>query len=209
MVLNLTGVSPTAATHLTVWADGTPRPTVSNLNLAPGDTTANLAVVALSDAGRVRIRNSAGATHVLADVVGYLDTATTDPDRSGYHPRPPVRVLDTRTAANPLMAGEVRPLAVTAPSVGSIPRHASAVVATVTAVTPTADLDLRAWAHGIRMPATSNLNTTAGVTRANLAVIPVGADGKIDLRISSGSAHVVVCTSESKPRRPPHGPTPP
>ncbi len=120
VVLNLTGVSPTGATHLTVWEDGTPRPAVSNLNLAPGDTTANLAVVALSDDGRVRIRNSAGATHVLADVVGYLDTATTDPDRSGHHPRPPVRVLDTRAAADPLAAGEVRPLAVTAPSVGGV-----------------------------------------------------------------------------------------
>ena len=100
MVLNLTGVGPTAETHLTAWGKGGTRPSVSNLNLTPGDTTANLAVVALSDDGAIRIHNSAGTTHVLADVVAYLDTATTDPDRSGYHPRPPVRVLDNRRPAD-------------------------------------------------------------------------------------------------------------
>ncbi len=45
VVLNLTGVAPTAATHLTVWPAGAAIPATSNLNLAAGETAPNLVMV--------------------------------------------------------------------------------------------------------------------------------------------------------------------
>lgn len=71
VVLNLTGVSPTAATHITVWPAGQPRPMASNLNLPPGDTRPNLVVVKVGTEGKIALFNNSGNTHLIADVVGY------------------------------------------------------------------------------------------------------------------------------------------
>lgn len=64
--------------------------------------------------------------------------------------------------------------------------NVSAVVANVTAVASTASGYLSVSRDGERKPPTSTLNFPAKKVVANLAVIPVGADGKI--RIYNGSA---------------------
>lgn len=69
VVLNVTGVVPTAATHLTVWPFGTPMPVASNLNLPAGSVRPNLVIVG---GGSVSIRNNSGQTHVVADLVGWF-----------------------------------------------------------------------------------------------------------------------------------------
>ncbi len=69
VVLNLTVVSPSASSYLTVFG-GTP-PNASNLNYGPGQTRANLVVTRLGPGGTVSIFNEAGHVHVLADIVGY------------------------------------------------------------------------------------------------------------------------------------------
>ncbi len=59
-------------------------------------------------------------------------------------------------------------------------------------MSPSADAHLTAWAAGAPRPTTSNVNVPAGVTRANAALVPLDGEGRIDLRLSSGDAHVVV-----------------
>ncbi len=71
VVLNLTAIAPTEATHLTVWPSGGTRPTASNLNVPANLTAANLVLAEIGADGRIRIRNNAGAVHLAADVVGY------------------------------------------------------------------------------------------------------------------------------------------
>lgn len=71
VVLNATGVAPSAATHLTLWPAGQPMPLASNLNLPPGDTRANLAITKVGIAGNVAFYNNSGTTNIVADVVGY------------------------------------------------------------------------------------------------------------------------------------------
>ena len=63
---------------------------------------------------------------------------------------------------------------------------------TLTVVDPSVATHLTAWASGTTRPATSNVNVPAGVTRANTAVVPLDADGEIDLRVPAGTAHVIV-----------------
>ncbi len=71
-VLNLTGTSVTAGTFVTAYPSGSATPTVSNLNLGPGATRANLSIVKTGSDGRVRIGNAFGQLHLIGDLAGYM-----------------------------------------------------------------------------------------------------------------------------------------
>jgi hypothetical protein len=71
VVLNVTGVSPSAAsTYLTVYPGGS-RPTASDINLTKGAVVPNLVVATVSPSGTVSIFNYAGSTNVVVDVAGW------------------------------------------------------------------------------------------------------------------------------------------
>jgi len=75
-VLNVTGVSASASTDVRVYpATATTPPEVSNLNLAAGQTAADLVVVKLGNRS-VRLRNNAGEVGLLADVSGWFGPAS-------------------------------------------------------------------------------------------------------------------------------------
>jgi hypothetical protein len=65
-------VFPTTGTHITVWPGGVAMPEASNLNLPAGDVRPNQVVVKIGTAGTINLLNNAGATHLIADVVGYF-----------------------------------------------------------------------------------------------------------------------------------------
>ena len=71
VVLNVTGTEATATGFVTVWPCGQPKPTASNVNLAAGGTSPNLAIVAVGSGGKVCLFTQSG-THLLADVQGYF-----------------------------------------------------------------------------------------------------------------------------------------
>ena len=72
VVLNVTSTEASNFSYLALWPAGEAEPIASNLNFRPGQTIANLVIAKLSPDGRVMVLNASGATHVLADVVGYL-----------------------------------------------------------------------------------------------------------------------------------------
>ena len=72
VVMNVTATGATKATFLTIYPEGTTRPSASNLNVVPGETIANLVIAKVGDDGEIRIYNSAGAVHVIGDVVGWF-----------------------------------------------------------------------------------------------------------------------------------------
>jgi hypothetical protein len=74
VVVNLTGVSPSAPTFLTVFP-GPTKPFVSDLNPAVGSVGANLVVATLSSTGTISIYNQAGNTNVVVDVLGWYEQA--------------------------------------------------------------------------------------------------------------------------------------
>lgn len=71
VVVNLTGVAPSAPTFLTVFPNGLPSPLVSDLNEVRGDVRANMVVAALSASGTISIYNYTGSMNVVVDVLGW------------------------------------------------------------------------------------------------------------------------------------------
>ena len=73
VLVNLTGVTPTASTSLIGWPyDGTTaQPGGAFLRVAASDVRANVAVIAVAANGRILINNAMGNTNVLVDVLGY------------------------------------------------------------------------------------------------------------------------------------------
>jgi uncharacterized repeat protein (TIGR01451 family) len=90
----------------------------------------------------------------------------------------PCRLVDTR-GTSALASGLARTLTLTG-SCG-IPAGARAVAVNLTVLDATGTGNLVAWPAGTPQPATSNLNFTAGVTRANNAVLALKA-GAVDVR---------------------------
>ncbi|MEZ5208268.1 MAG: DUF4091 domain-containing protein [Acidimicrobiales bacterium] len=189
VMLNVTGVFPTAATHLTIWPTGAAVPTASNLNVAPGQTRPNLVLAKVGTGGTVSIRNNAGAMHVVADVVGYFD------DDGGTDGRAtavvPERVLDSRdgtgTAPTRWGPGATRYVDV---DTSGMPPGATAVVLNVTATNASAATHVTVWSSDEAQPTASNLNVAAGETAANLVVSTIGTGG-VAIYNNSGSVDVI------------------
>ncbi|HEV3351588.1 MAG TPA: S8 family serine peptidase [Acidimicrobiales bacterium] len=72
VVINVTAVSPSAGSYLTVYPAGVSRPVASNLNFGPGQIIPNLVFVKLSSDGSVALYNDQGHVDVIFDVVGWF-----------------------------------------------------------------------------------------------------------------------------------------
>jgi hypothetical protein len=206
VVLNVTAVSPTASSYLTVYPSGTTRPVVSNLNFPRGWVGANNVTVPVGADGKVDIYNLTGSTHVVADVLGFYaaDNSVTNQYGEGgqYQPVTPERLLDTRQPpfGQPLPGGYYVVLPV---DYGDINPHIRALAVNVTATGSTRSGFLTTWnADPNALPTASTLNFTPHTTVANLAVVPVrpcdtapSCAGFPSIGVyngSNGSVHVIV-----------------
>lgn len=194
VVLNVTAVGATQQTDVRVWPSraGAP-PTVSNLNPAPGQETPAAVVVAVGADGTVSLRSAAGSVHLVVDLSGwYVPSPGGDVVQSVFRPVAPVRLMDTRIAGGPVVAGEAR--ALTVAGAGVVPAPGTNVVLNVTSAGATGATNVRVYPKvpGGAVPRASNLNVGAGQTRANAVVVQVGADGQVLLRNAAGSTHLVV-----------------
>lgn len=194
VALNVTVTAPAAATFLTVWPTGTARPNASNLNVVAGQTRPNMVIAKVGTGGKVSIYNAAGTTHVIVDVLGWFPT-------TALTSLTPARLLDTRpggstadgqqVAAGALGAGGVISLPVLGR--GGVPGSGvSAVAVNVTATEATANTFVTVWPSPGARPLASNLNVRALETAPNMAIVPVGADGRIQLYNEAGTVHLLV-----------------
>jgi glucose/arabinose dehydrogenase len=128
-------------------------------------------------------------------------TAAFQPSVEVAHPAfftlPPCRLLDTRGPVGPLggpalAAGATRTFDVH--GVCGVPATATAIAVNATVTAPTGQGNVRLFAAGEATPAASTLNFTAGLTRANNAVVRLGTGGGFSVLCSmaSGSTHLVV-----------------
>jgi hypothetical protein len=72
VVLNVTVTKPTASSFLTIWPEGDPKPTASNLNFLANQTIPNLVVVKVGPDGKISVFNGSGTVHVIVDVFGWF-----------------------------------------------------------------------------------------------------------------------------------------
>ncbi|WP_329565299.1 hypothetical protein [Kitasatospora sp. NBC_01266] len=187
VVMNVTAVYPTEAGHVTVYPDGQPLPDVSNLNFTAGQIVPNLVTVPVVN-GMVDLRNNSGSVDLIADVTGYYSATG-----STYSSVAPVRLLDTRVGTG-ARQGKVSGDSIVSLQVGGVEgvpaTGVTAVVLNVTVTEPTDDSHMTVYPHGIACPNASNLNFTAGQTRANLVVVPV-VDGRVTFYNHAGDTHVI------------------
>ena len=72
VLLNVTAVSPTAATFVTVFPSDQQRPNAANLNAVAGQVIPNTVLGRLGPDGSVAIYNHGGVVDLVADVMGYF-----------------------------------------------------------------------------------------------------------------------------------------
>jgi alpha-tubulin suppressor-like RCC1 family protein len=183
VVLNVTGVTPTANTFVTVYPAGESRPTASSLNLAPGDTRPNQVTVTLGASHSVSLYNNAGSTHLLADLAGYYVPGT----GAKFTALTANRMLDTRIDGGPLTPGETRVFGLS----DQVPASATTVTFNLTATGATASTFVTAWPADSPRPNASNVNLPAGDTRANLVTVPIGPNRRIMLFNNAGSVNLL------------------
>ncbi len=194
VVLNVTATLADGAGFVTAWPTGQSQPPTSSLNIsAAGETAANAVVVPVGQDGQVNFFTF-GGTHLVADVTGYFtDAAGTNSGR--FHATDgPTRLLDTRSGLGgkngAFTAGQSFDLEVSGH--GGVPDDATAVALTVTYTGPTAPGYITVWPTAQPQPLASTTNPNGvGDIRSNLAMIPLGAGGKVSI-FSFAPTHVVI-----------------
>lgn len=196
VAVNVTAVLPTQGTYITVWPAGRAQPGTSILNPVKGSVVANLAIVGLGTGGALSLVAGSGTTNVVVDLLGYItgNGGTADVAIGGTNPIQPYRVLDTRKMGTkqPLGAGQTIE-AIGSSAVGVPVSGVAALVVTVTTVNSTGSgAYITAWPSGVARPTASILNVRTDRPVPATVVIPVGADGGINLYNSFGSTHIIV-----------------
>jgi hypothetical protein len=159
----------------------------------------NRVIVAVGSGGKVDLYNFAGNVDLVVDVGGYFTDATPGGTGSRFNWLTPARLLDTRNGtggvssavgAGGILAAQVAGQKGVPAMTAAIPP--TAVVLNVTVTNPTTAGYLTVWPDGNGQPLASDLNFGKGQTRANLVVVKVGANGKVDLFSLAGSTDVVI-----------------
>jgi len=205
VIADVTAIQPTAATHLTVYQDGTTEPAVTTLNAAVSTNVDKEVVIQLSSAGKFDITNFTGSVNVTVDIEGYFWGGSGSDQLQFVAPQ---RICDTRSG-NPsgLSGAEAQcngvsnggttinagtPLAVNVAGLASVPNNATAVIVDLTTLNESANGNLVAYAAGTVAPSTANITYLSGVATNNEATIAVGSNGQIDLGILTGTSNVLV-----------------
>ncbi|MDH6576315.1 hypothetical protein [Kitasatospora sp. MAP5-34] len=174
-VVNVTVVNPTADSYLTVYPTGQARPTTSNSNFTPGQTSAHLVTVPLGADGTFTIYNHTGSTDIVVDTVGWYTPVGED----NFTDLAPTRVLDTRIGLGTGKAGQIAPhttscFTLPADKLG-LPSDVDSVVLNLTA-TRSDRAGFLATTRGSdphSYTGTSNVNFGPGETVANQVIAPV------------------------------------
>jgi acid phosphatase len=173
----------------------------SNLNAERvGQTIANSAIVPIGTDGTITLHTQQ-SSHLIVDVSGYYVPTTESVADGRLVPVAPTRVFDTRptslvnySGAKPGPASTTK--VVIAGKAGVPATGVEAAVLNVTATDATGAGFVEVSPSGqLSAGASSNLNPeTAGQTIASQVIVPVGADGAVEIYTQSGT-HLIVDVS--------------
>jgi uncharacterized repeat protein (TIGR01451 family) len=163
--------------------------TCQRASLGPGLSSA-ITLVANAPAASGTITNTAtvAATQADPDTAGNTASASTTVHLNSlsYYTLPPCRVADTRSTPEGPLAGPalsaqaVRVFPVLTSPCG-IPASAKAIAVNVAVTGATAPGNLRLFPAGQTTPVTATINYSAGTTRANNAIVSLGAAGELSV----------------------------
>jgi hypothetical protein len=196
VALSITVTGQTQGGYVTLYPDGEPRPATSTLNFPSSGSLSNNAIVPVGPDGNIAIYNNGTATdQVLLDLTGYFITpaaaATAGVTTSTYHPLPnPARMFLTLTGIGGVPKDQVDagaslqvPVEGNNTNGADVPTSGvTAIAINIGAIAPSGDNGwIAAYPDGTTRPEVSNVSFTGGQTYASTVIVPVGADGKIDI----------------------------
>ncbi len=187
VALTVTAIDSRGAGFVSVGPAGVDLSGTSTVNLnGAGETRANLVMAPIGLSGQIAIHVSV-TTHLVIDVSGYFEPSTSAHD-GRFVDVAPERVLDTRTdpTQHRLHSSETVTVKI-ADRLAQFPTaEVGALLVNLTTVNGIPGGYLTAWASGMPRPATSNVNVSMiGDVAANLAIVPLGADGSFQLFAST------------------------
>jgi PKD domain/Right handed beta helix region len=192
VVLNLTATDDAGSGFVSVYPDGGSVPTASSLNYASNVTVANLITVQVGADGMIDFYNGgtlAQPIDLIADLEGYYAPGAGDT----FDNYTPTRILDTRGGGS-LAAGQTMTFnpvnaflaAVKADQLGTV--DVTAVMLNVTVTNTHGSGFISVYPGGTTEPNSSSINYAAGQTVPNMVIVPVAADGDIELTNSGTTA---------------------
>jgi hypothetical protein len=170
----------------------------------------NLAIIVPGRDGKVSVRlvsgGAVGSAHVLIDVFGWFSTSAHPESGARLVPAGPGRLYDSRPIGDPLGPRETLRLPIRGadavnPTVRDIVPDDPNVIGVLVNVTGVNVRPASTTTHvsvvpelpaGGGDPRTSNLNLRPGQVKANLVLVPIGADGAIRIVNRAGETDVVV-----------------
>jgi len=206
VVLNVTATNTTAPGYLTLWATGSAKPDVSNVNWpSAGTTIPNRVIVPIDPlTGMVTIYSNV-TTDVVVDLNGYFARGTSEDNVTGslYYPLvTSQRIVDTRAFSGyqggnqPLGPGASRVFSVPADTFGAGPHAPSpwnAVDINTTVTDATAPSFLTVWPGGVSpMPLASDNNWVAGSIISNGDLVGTGSLSELNVYNHAGNVDVVI-----------------
>ncbi|MBR7836439.1 PKD domain-containing protein [Actinospica durhamensis] len=196
VVLSLIAVDTVENGAVTCYPDATTEPGVSNLNFGGNQTIDNLITVPVPADGAIDCALS-GDSGSSADLIGDLEGYYSSGSSSSYVAIQPGRILDTRTGLNTAKTKLANGHSLTLTVAGATATTSTSSTATTTETLPTSAITavalnisttdtsgngvLTAFPDGSGSPTGNVLNYFSANTDSNPAVVPVGADGKIDI----------------------------
>ncbi|PWR06182.1 hypothetical protein DKT68_23225 [Micromonospora acroterricola] len=189
LMVDVTAISPTANTFLSVYPDQTTRGS-SAMDASIGEVITNSAMVKPGANGKVAVYNAAGNVHIKVDVVGYF-TSVTGSTGSGFVPVNHTRVVDTRTGLGTTagtLTGGVRTANIGGG--GLVPSTATAVMLDVVVIGATGG----GWVTvGSSASAKTAVDYVKGDTSMGMAV-KLNADGSRNVTLESRgpAVHVAI-----------------
>lgn len=201
VVVNVSGINGTGTCYFTVWGAGS-RPAVSNVNIPVGQAAGAMVQSGVDALGRINVFNNYGSIDLFVDVEGYYLSPTAD-SKNFFVPVTPTRVYSTVGGLNAKIAkmtpGSTASVPIRGVKNGTstvVPAQASvsAVVASVTAVTPQASGYLVVHPEGVPRPTSSIVNYTAANTGnvTGTVIAKIGTTGRISVYVSYGNPDLIV-----------------
>ncbi len=209
VVANVTVIEPEASGWMAVRPSGTPMPDPpsSLVNFSAGRNVPNTAIVGVGADGKITVRlRASGRAHVAVDVSGWISTSSYETRGARLVPVGPARVLDSRRAGGLLRSKETRSLTIRGansfePAITSVvpdDESVSAVMVNIVAINRqpgSRSTYVAATPTPIpsgTLPTVSNVNLPAGIVKTNMAIVPIGPDGRIHFFNFSGDLHLAI-----------------
>jgi hypothetical protein len=176
VAVNIGAKQTQAAGHLRVWTAGEPMPGVSTHNFVANETRMNLVLVRPNAAGRIAVFNGSGAPLTITVYpVGVFRKSI----GLGFKPTNPTRTLDTRGITPNVPGGGIVEAQIR--GVGSVPDSldVKAVVVNIVSTRSITEGYASAGPSGAADPVLPTFYFPGGQNVANLAILRVGANGRI------------------------------